>query len=228
MNVLIVEDDEAIANLLYMDLSDEGYRCTCAGDGRKAADLLERNTDYDFILLDIMLPEINGYELLEYIKPMDIPVIFLTAKGTVQDRIHGLKMGADRVRGLRSGAEDYIVKPFQSGEVIARMETVLRRYGKNRKSLSFADVEVNMESRKAYQNGVEVELTVKEFDLLVELIQNKNVAQYRDRLYEKVWNEPFLGDTRTLDTHIQRLRKKLGWEDRIKTVFRIGYRLENG
>lgn len=85
-----------------------------------------------------------------------------------------------------------------------------------------------MESRKAYQNGVEVELTVKEFDLLVELIQNKNVAQYRDRLYEKVWNEPFLGDTRTLDTHIQRLRKKLGWEDRIKTVFRIGYRLENG
>ena len=218
MNVLIVEDDEAIANLLYMDLSDEGYRCTCAGDGRKGADLLERNTDYDFILLDIMLPEINGYELLEYIKPMDIPVIFLTAKGTVQDRIHGLKMGAD----------DYIVKPFQSGEVIARMETVLRRYGKNRKSLSFADVEVNMESRKAYQNGVEVELTVKEFDLLVELIQNKNVAQYRDRLYEKVWNEPFLGDTRTLDTHIQRLRKKLGWEDRIKTVFRIGYRLENG
>ncbi len=218
MNVLIVEDDEAIANLLYMDLSDEGYRCTCASDGRKAADLLEQNTDYDFILLDIMLPEINGYELLEYIKPMDIPVIFLTAKGTVQDRIHGLKMGAD----------DYIVKPFQSGEVIARMETVLRRYGKNRKRLSFADVEVNMESRKAYQNGVEVELTVKEFDLLVELIQNKNVAQYRDRLYEKVWNEPFLGDTRTLDTHIQRLRKKLGWEERIKTVFRIGYRLENG
>ena len=218
MNVLIVEDDEAIANLLYMDLSDEGYRCTCASDGRNAADLLEQNTDYDFILLDIMLPEINGYELLEYIKPMDIPVIFLTAKGTVQDRIHGLKMGAD----------DYIVKPFQSGEVIARMETVLRRYGKNRKRLSFADVEVNMESRKAYQNGVEVELTVKEFDLLVELIQNKNVAQYRDRLYEKVWNEPFLGDTRTLDTHIQRLRKKLGWEERIKTVFRIGYRLENG
>ena len=106
------------------------------------------------------------------------------------------------------------------------MEAVLRRYGKNRKNLSFADVEINLESRRAYQNGAEVELTVKEFDLLVELIQNRNVAQYRDRLYEKVWNEPFLGDTRTLDTHIQRLRKKLGWEERIKTVFRIGYRLE--
>lgn len=216
MNVLIVEDDEAIANLLYMDLSDEGYRCTCVYNGREAADLLEENADFDFILLDIMLPEINGYELLEYIKPMEIPVIFLTAKSAVKDRIQGLKLGAD----------DYIVKPFQSGEVIARMEAVLRRYGKNGKSLSFADVTVNLESRKAYQNGEEVELTVKEFDLLVELIQNKNVAQYRDRLYEKVWNEPFLGDTRTLDTHIQRLRKKLGWEDCIRTVFRIGYRLE--
>lgn len=216
MNVLIVEDDEAIANLLYMDLSDEGYRCTCVYNGREAADLLEENTDYDCILLDIMLPEISGYELLEYIRPMEIPVIFLTAKGEVKDRIQGLKLGAD----------DYIVKPFQSGEVIARMEAVLRRYGKNRKNLSFADVEINLESRRAYQNGAEVELTVKEFDLLVELIQNRNVAQYRDRLYEKVWNEPFLGDTRTLDTHIQRLRKKLGWEERIRTVFRIGYRLE--
>lgn len=216
MNVLIVEDDEAIANLLYMDLSDEGYRCTCTYNGREAADLLEKNTDYDFILLDIMLPEIDGYELLEYIRPMEIPVIFLTARGAVEDRIRGLKLGAD----------DYIVKPFQSGEVIARMEAVLRRYGKHRKNLTFADVEINLESRRAYQNGEEVELTVKEFDLLVELIQNRNVAQYRDRLYEKVWNEPFLGDTRTLDTHIQRLRRKLGWDERIRTVFRIGYRLE--
>lgn len=216
MNVLIVEDDEAIANLLYMDLSDEGYRCTCVHNGRVAADLLEANAGYDFVLLDIMLPEVDGYELLEYIRPMGIPVIFLTAKGAVKDRIQGLKLGAD----------DYIVKPFQSGEVIARMEAVLRRYGKNGKNLTFADVEINLESRRAYQNGAEVELTVKEFDLLVELIQNRNVAQYRDRLYEKVWNEPFLGDTRTLDTHIQRLRKKLGWEERIRTVFRIGYRLE--
>ena len=217
MNVLIVEDDEAIANLLYMDLSDEGYQCVCAYDGKTAADLLEEKQDFDLILLDIMLPEIDGYELLEYIKPIDIPVIFLTAKGSVGDRIHGLKMGAD----------DYIVKPFQSGEVLARMEAVLRRYGKNRKELSFADVTVDLECRKVFQNGKEVELTVKEYDLLVELMQNKNVAQHRDRLDEKVWKEPFLGDTRTLDTHIQRLRKKLGWEEHIKTIFRIGYRLED-
>lgn len=216
MNVLIVEDDEAIANLLYMDLSDEGYHCSIASDGKVAADMLEESSNYDLILLDIMLPEIDGYELLEYIKPTEIPIIFLTAKGTVNDRIKGLKMGAD----------DYIVKPFQSGEVIARMEAVLRRYGKSEKRLNFADVKVDLESRKVFQDGKEIDLTVKEFDLLVELIRNKNIAQYRDKLYEKIWNEPFRGDTRTLDTHIQRLRKKLGWEDYIKTVFRIGYRLE--
>lgn len=214
--ILIVEDDEAIANLLYMDLSDEGYQCSIANDGKNAADMLEKNSNYDLILLDIMLPEIDGYDLLEYIKPTETPVIFLTAKGTVNDRIKGLKMGAD----------DYIVKPFQSGEVLARMEAVLRRYGKSSKQISFADIKVDIESRKIFQNGKEIDLTVKEFDLLIELIRNKNIAQYRDKLYEKVWNEPYMGDTRTLDTHIQRLRKKLGWDEYIKTVFRIGYRLE--
>jgi DNA-binding response OmpR family regulator len=216
MRILIVEDDEAIANLLYMDLRDEGYQCVNAYDGEHAADLLEENTNFDLILLDIMLPKIDGYELLEYIKPLDIPVIFLTAKGMVSDRIYGLKAGAD----------DYIVKPFQIGEVLARIEAVLRRYGKASKQLSFADVMIDLDLRTVLQNGNPIELTVKEFDLLVVLIQNKNIAQYRDKLYERVWNEPFLGDTRTLDTHIQRLRKKLGWENHIKTVFRIGYRLE--
>ena len=220
MHILIVEDDEAISNLLYQDLSDEGYDCMCALDGRQAADLLEQNTWFDLVLLDIMLPDIDGFELLEYIRPMNIPVIFLTAKGSVKDRIYGLKHGAD----------DYIVKPFQTGEVLARMEAVLRRYGKNTSVLSFADVTVDLNSRKVVQTkaGIEtaIDLTAKEFDLLTELIRNKNIAQYRDKLYEKVWNEPFFGDTRTLDTHIQRLRKKLGWESYIKTVFRIGYRLE--
>lgn len=213
--ILIVEDDEAIANLLYLDLGDEGYSCKIASDGKIAADILE-NEYFDLILLDIMLPEIDGYELLEYIKPMGIPVIFLTAKSEVKDRIRGLKLGAD----------DYITKPFQSGEVIARIEAVLRRYGKSQNQLVFKDVTIDLESRKIIQNGTEIELTVKEFDLLVELIRNKNTALYRERLYEKVWKEPYVGDTRTLDTHIQRIRKKLGWEEQIKTVFRIGYRLE--
>lgn len=215
LKILIVEDEKAISNLIYINLSDEGYHCTCAFDGRQAADMIEKE-NFDLVLLDIMLPEIDGYELLEYIKPFGMPVIFITAKGFVDDRIKGLRLGAD----------DYIVKPFQIGELSARVEAVLRRYGKSEKQLSFYDVEINIDSRQVKKDGQVVELTVKEFDLLVELIHNKNVALYRNQLYEKVWGEEFVGETRTLDSHIQRLRKKLGWEDRIKTVFRIGYRLE--
>ena len=217
MKILIVEDDEAIANLIKINLAAEGYECICAFDGKMGADFIEKES-FDLILLDIMLPEVNGYELLEYIKPMGTPVIFLTAKSGVDDRIRGLKLGAD----------DYIIKPFQIGEVLARVEALLRRYHKTDRKLTFADVEIDLTSRIVKKDGEFVELTIKEFDLLVELIQNKNVALYRARLYEKVWGQAYMGDTRTLDSHIQRLRRKLGWEDYIKTVFRIGYRLEDG
>lgn len=213
--ILIVEDEEAIANLIKVNLTAEGYCCICAYDGKAGADYIEKET-FDLILLDIMLPEINGYELLEYVKPLGTPVIFLTAKGGVDDRIKGLKLGAD----------DYIAKPFQVGELLARVEALLRRYGKINRILSFADVEIDTVSRTVNKGGKSLDLTMKEFDLLVELIQNKNVALYRERLYEKVWGETYMGDTRTLDSHIQRLRKKLGWDKYIKTVFRIGYRLE--
>ena len=215
MKILIVEDDEAIANLIKINLIAEGYKCTCAYDGKTGADYIEKEL-FDLILLDIMLPEINGYELLEYVKPIGTPVIFLTAKSGVEDRIKGLKLGAD----------DYIVKPFQIGELLARVEALLRRYGKLNNKITFADVEIDMVSRTVRKNGTLVNLTIKEFDLLLELIQNKNVALYREKLYEKVWGEAYLGDTRTLDSHIQRLRKKLGWDNYIKTVFRVGYRLE--
>lgn len=213
--ILIVEDEEAIANLIRINLTAEGYHCTCAYDGTTGADYIESDC-FDLILLDIMLPEINGYELLEYVKPIGTPVIFLTAKSAVDDRIMGLKLGAD----------DYIAKPFQVGELIARVEALLRRYGKINNRLCFADVEIDMASITVKRAGLPIDLTVKEFDLLVELVQNKNVALYRERLYEKVWREVYVGDTRTLDSHIQRLRKKLGWDNYIKTVFRIGYRLE--
>lgn len=216
MKILIVEDDEAIANLIKINLIAEGYKCTCAYDGKTGADYIEKEL-FDLILLDIMLPEINGYELLEYVKPIGTPVIFLTAKNGVDDRIKGLKLGAD----------DYIVKPFQIGELLARVEALLRRYGKINNKITFADVEIDMVSRTVRKNGTLVNLTIKEFDLLIELIQNKNVALYREKLYEKVWGEEYLGDTRTLDSHIQRLRKKLGWDNYIKTVFRVGYRLED-
>lgn len=215
--ILIVEDEEAISNLIRVNLTAEGYDCTCAYDGEAGADYIERE-NFDLILLDIMLPKINGYELLEYVKTIGMPVIFLTAKGSLNDRIKGLKLGAD----------DYIVKPFQIGELKARVEALLRRYGKINSKLYFLDVEIDPVSRLVYKAGKPVDLTIKEFDLLVELVQNQNVALYRDRLYEKVWGEAFMGDTRTLDSHIQRLRRKLSWENHIKTVFRIGYRLEAG
>ncbi len=213
--ILIVEDEEAIANLIKVNLTAEGYCCICAYDGKEGADYIEKET-FDLILLDIMLPEINGYELLEYVKPFGTPVIFLTAKSGVDDRI----------RGLRLGADDYIAKPFQVGELLARVEALLRRYGKINKKLIFADVEIDTISRTVNKAGKQIDLTVKEFDLLVELVQNKNVALYREQLYEKIWGEEFMGDTRTLDSHIQRLRRKLDWSKYIKTVFRIGYRLE--
>ncbi|MCI9230599.1 response regulator transcription factor [uncultured Acetatifactor sp.] len=214
-DILVVEDDEAIANLICVSLSAEGYRCTCARDGMEGADYIERQS-FDLVLLDIMLPEVDGYELLEYIKPTGTPVIFLTAKGSIEDK----------VRGLRAGADDYLSKPFQIGELLARVEAVLRRLGKGERQLEVGDVSVRLDSRQVLKSGVALTLTVKEFDLLVELMRNRNIALYREQLYEKVWKEPFNGETRTLDSHIQRLRKKLGWEDRIRTVFRIGYRLE--
>ena len=214
-DILVVEDDEAIANLICVSLSAEGYRCTCARDGMEGADYIERQS-FDLVLLDIMLPEVDGYELLEYIKPTGTPVIFLTAKGSIEDK----------VRGLRAGADDYLPKPFQIGELLARVEAVLRRLGKGERQLEVGDVSVRLDSRQVLKSGVALTLTVKEFDLLVELMRNRNIALYREQLYEKVWKEPFNGETRTLDSHIQRLRKKLGWEDKIRTVFRIGYRLE--
>ena len=215
LKVLIVEDEKAISNLILINLKAEGYSCTCAYDGKEAADQIEKNY-YDLILLDIKLPEIDGYELLEYIRPTETPVIFITAKGNLHDRVQGLRLGAD----------DYIVKPFQISELTARVDALLRRMGKSVTQFSLFGVEINTESRIVTKDGIPIDLTLKEFDLLVELIRNKNVALYRHSLYEKVWNEPFTGETRTLDSHIQRLRKKLDWDEHIKTVFRIGYRLE--
>lgn len=163
-----------------------------------------------------MLPEISGYELLDYIRSMGIPVIIISAMREVQDRIRGLRMGAD----------DYLCKPFQIGELIARVESVLRRSGASSEMLHIKDIKISQASRQVWKAGVPVDLTVKEFDLLVELLRHKNVALSRSRLYELVWQEEYTGETRTLDSHIQRIRKKLGLDNEIKTVFRIGYRLE--
>ena len=213
--ILIIEDDAAIAHLMESTLRREQYNTIWAADGVQGADLFETG-HLDLILLDLMLPGISGFELLEYFVPSKVPVIIISAMGQVENRIKGLKMGAD----------DFLVKPFQIGELLARVESVLRRTGKKETTFSCEEVTVDCDSRVVLKNGQEVELTAKEFDLLTVLIRNRNVALSRCFLYESVWQEEYTGETRTLDNHIQRLRKKLGWNDKIQTVFRIGYRLK--
>ena len=216
IRILTVEDDLAISNLIYMTLTSERYECVVANDGEEGLRQLQYG-QFDLILLDLMLPKVSGYELLEIIRrTTTTPVIVISAMNQVSDRIRGLKMGAD----------DYLCKPFQIAELVARVESVLRRTIKQSEDFSYNGVTVNTNSRRVFgADGAEVMLTTKEFDLLETLLRNKNIALTREYLYESVWKEEYLGQTRTLDNHIQRLRKKLNWDDTIQTVFRIGYRL---
>ena len=216
MKILIIEDDASIAGMINKTLGSYGYTCENAYDGEEAEEMIDKK-NWDIILLDLMLPKVSGYELLEYINTYHkTPVIIMSAMNQVDDRIRGLRMGAD----------DYLSKPFQIGELIARVEAVLRRANPDSKTFSYKGVDVDFTSRKVLRNGEEILLTVKEFELLSMLILNKNVALSRETLYEGVWKEEYFGETRTLDNHIKKLRQKLGYDDVIQTVFRIGYRLD--
>lgn len=213
MNILIVEDEILISNLIKMALEKHGYQCDCAFDGESGADMIEHKS-FDLVLLDVMLPKISGFELIEYIKGFDIPVIFITAKSDVGSRVEGLNLGAD----------DYITKPFDISELQARVDAVLRRCQKANGIITCGDIIINTDSRVVTKNNVPVELTLKEYKLFLLLVKNKNIALYREMIYEKVWDEPYMGDTRTVDLHIQRLRKKLGLKDKIQSVYKVGYR----
>lgn len=215
IKILIVEDEEPIANLIRMNLVKAGYQCETASDGETAADLIQEGR-YDLILLDIMLPKLNGYEVLEYAKTVDIPVIFLTAMGDTQQKVKGLKLGA----------EDYIAKPFEIAELLARVETVLRRYKKTERNLKFLNIEIDTDSRTVTQDGQTAELTTKEYELLLLFLRNKNRALYRETIYESVWGGEYTGTGRTVDLHVQRLKKKLRLEEHIRTIYKVGYRLE--
>lgn len=215
MNVLIIEDDRDISKLIGKALTGLGYNCKFAYDGVEGEEMFDIS-GWDLVLLDLMLPKVSGYELLEYIRTTRTPVIIMSAMNQVSDRIRGLKMGAD----------DYLSKPFQLGELIARVEAVIRRTMPYDDTFVYKGVTVNRSSRQVIKDGVEIALAPKEYDLLNLLIVNKNVAMSREQLYEAVWQEEYYGDTRTLDNHIKRLRQKLGYEDVIKTIFRIGYRME--
>ena len=215
IRILIVDDEKPICDLIDMNLSAAGYDCRSVQDGIAAIDLIEKE-DFDLILLDIMLPGADGFDIMEYIKPLKIPVIFITARSDVRGKVRGLKLGA----------EDYLVKPFDVLELVARVEVVLRRFHKTENILTAGDVTVDLEALKVTRAGRPIVLTNKEYGLLVLFMQNKNVALFKETLYEKVWKDEYIADSRTLELHVQRLRRKMGWEKKLVAVYKVGYRLE--
>ena len=214
--VLVAEDEQAIAELIQMNLRFADFDSVWVSRGDAVIPAIQQENP-DIILLDVMLPGIDGFSLMKKIEPLHIPVIFLTAKDSLADKVTGLKLGAD----------DYIVKPFETLELISRIEAVLRRTRAPASGhIEIDGLLIKPDERVALKDGQPVELTAKEFALLDALVKNKNIALSRDRLLEMVWGYDYIGDTRTVDVHISNLRKKLGLTDRIKTVSKHGYRLE--
>lgn len=217
--ILIAEDDEAILELIRMNLQVVGYACTGAEDGAEALRVLEHE-EFDLALLDIMLPTVDGWELLGHLKKRGIPVIFVSAKNSVYDRVQGLKLGA----------EDYLVKPFEILELLVRVEKVLARTKNQRapENLRICGVEIDEKSHTVLASGVPVALKPLEFSLLLMFARHPNIVLTRQQLLREVWGDSYFGETRTVDIHVAELRRKLGWKDVIRTVHRIGYKLEVG
>ena len=212
--ILIVEDEKMINELILRNLQAVGHRCTQVYDGAEALERLGRDS-FDLVILDIMLPKRSGFEVMARVR--DTPVIFLTAMGSVMDK----------VRGLGLGAEDYIVKPFEMLELIARVDVVLRRSKNQSRQYSLDGITVDFDNMTVTRGQKAVALTPQEFQLLETLVRNRNIALSREKLLDLAWGMDYYGDARTVDVHIQKLRKKLGWNERIKTVYKVGYRLED-
>ena len=212
--ILIVEDEKPIANLIRMSLSKEHHVCHNVYDGVQACDLIE-NENFDLILLDIMLPNLDGFDIMNYAKLVDIPVIFLTAMNSTDYKVKGLKMGA----------EDYITKPFQVTELIARVDNVLKRHMSTMNQIH--DIKIDFEKRVVFQSQKIIELTELEFDLLVYMMTYVNKVLMREQIYEHVWKKTFNVESRTVDMSIRRLKKKLNWNNEIVSIYKAGYRLIN-
>ena len=215
INILIVEDDENIAKMIQIALSFGNYKGTICEDGNQVLDYLQKES-FQLILLDVMLPGKDGFQIMEEIQSMKIPVIFLTARQDVLDKVKGLKLGA----------EDYIVKPFESMELLARIEVVLRRFQQDASDiLSYGELTVDLKKHEVKRSGEVLALTPREFDVLVYFLQHPDVVIRRETLMGAIWGYDFMGETRTVDTHVQQVRKKTGLQEQILTVPKIGYRL---
>ena len=216
--ILIVEDEKPIRNLIKRNLELMGHTCMEASDGNEAAEIIMENP-FDLMVFDVMLPGKDGFELLELVRSRmkrPTPVIFLTAKESIDDRLKGLSLGAD----------DYISKPFVLRELLLRVQAVLRRTMKEEESLFFDDIEVRFSSKKVFRKGLEVCLTPKEYCLLETLILNRNIVLSREKLLTLVWGYDYEGESRTVDVHIRQIRAKLDLKDRLKTLYKMGYRFE--
>lgn len=215
--ILIVEDDENVAKYIQTCLSIGHYQSQICDNGCTALEILSEQS-FDLILLDVMLPGMDGFEVQNQIKGKNIPIIFLTAMQDV----------SDKVRGLKAGAEDYIVKPFEVMELLARIEVVLRRCQKIEQKLSYGNIEIDMEKHIVEMEGKPVGVSPKEFQVLCYFIEHQEVVISRERLLSDLWDIHYQGETRTVDTHVQQVRRKLGLKDKLLTVPKYGYKLLRG
>lgn len=221
--ILVVDDDQNICELLRLYLEKEGYEVSIVNDGKKALEIFDADNT-DLILLDIMLPGLDGWQVCREIrKKSQCPIIMLTAKGEVFDKVLGLELGAD----------DYVVKPFEAKEVVARVKAVLRRLGKNgdeqTKEVKYDKLSINLTNYELKVNGKQIDTPPKEMELIYHLASNPNRVFTRDQLLDEVWGFDYYGDSRTVDVHVKRLREKLeGVSDQwaLKTVWGVGYKFE--
>jgi len=216
IDILIVEDEMHISKMIEATLSIGGYRGHICGNGKEAVQrVLEEK--FDLILLDVMLPDMDGFQVMEEIRCREVPVIFLTAMQEVSDKVKGLKLGA----------EDYIVKPFEAVELLARIEVVLRRTHRNNNILNYKYITIDIDKHIVKKSGKIINLTPKEFEILVFFIQHVDIAITRERLLAAVWGYEFIGESRTIDIHVQHVRKKMDLNDKLITIPKLGYRLES-
>ncbi|MFJ8258436.1 response regulator transcription factor [Peribacillus asahii] len=220
--ILIVDDEKNIREVIREYAEFEGFAVAEAADGMEAVKLC-REQDFDLIVLDVMMPKLDGFSTSKEIKKIkDIPILMLSARGEEYDKLFGFEMGVD----------DYVVKPFSPKEIMARINVIIKRNSKNvepesTENFKYNGLEVNLLGRSVYIDGSKVEMTPKEYDLLFYLVQNKNIALTREKILNSVWGYDFLGEDRTVDTHIKMLRNSLGsYRDYIVTLRGVGYKFE--
>ena len=212
--ILIIEDEQTIANFMRAILETRDYEVMIVQSGAMASTLIASHCP-DLIILDLGLPDMDGMTILRNVRKWSkVPILVVSARSHERDKVEALDAGAD----------DYLTKPFEIIELLARVESVLRRYHKTEQILREGELVIDTASRTVTRNGEELRLTKKEFELLLLFVRNKNIALYRDTIYERIWGGEYMGDSRTVDLHVQRMRKKTGLEEEIKTVYKVGYR----